>query len=52
MQLPEKLEAFSRFFASFLESAWNFEHFEKKDELHGSSISEVIVSQTGVYLHA
>ena len=33
MQLSEKLEKFSRFFIAFLESALNFEHFEKKMSL-------------------
>ena len=33
MQLSEKLETFSRFFIAFLESALNFEHFEKKMSL-------------------
>ena len=50
-QLPEKLEIFSRFLIEFLEFALNFEHFEKKDEPHGSSISEVTESQRRVYLH-
>ena len=30
MQLSEKLGIFSRFFIAFLDSALNFEHFEKK----------------------
>ena len=33
MQLSEKLETFSGFFIAFLESALNFEHFEKKMSL-------------------
>ena len=33
MQLSEKLETFSPFFIAFLESALNFEHFEKKMSL-------------------
>ena len=31
MQLSEKLEIFSPFFIAILESALNFEHFEKKN---------------------
>ena len=31
MQLSEKLEIFSASFIAFLESALNFEHFEKKN---------------------
>ena len=52
MQLSEKLETFSGFFIAFFESALNFEHFEKKNEPHSSSISEVIDSQRRVYLNA
>ena len=52
MQLSEKLQTFLRIFIAFLESALNFEHFEKKNEPHGSSIFEVIESQRRVYLHA
>ena len=33
MQLSQKLEIFSPFFIAFLESALNFEHFEKKMNL-------------------
>ena len=50
--LLEKLDTFSPFFIALLESALNFEHFEKKSEPHGSSIFEVIDSQRRVYLRA
>ena len=33
IQLSEKLATFSQFFIPFLESALNFEHFEKKMSL-------------------
>ena len=52
MQLSKKLERFSGFFIAFLESALNFEHLKKKNEPHGSSISEVIDSLRRVYLNA
>ena len=52
MQLSGKLKTFSGFFIAFLESTLNFEHFEKKNEPHSSSISEVIDSQRRVYLNA
>ena len=52
MQLSQKLQTFFGIFIAFLESALNFEYFEKKNEPHGSSICEVIDSQRGVYLHA
>ena len=32
MQLPEKLERFSRFFIEFSESSLYFEQFEEKDK--------------------
>ena len=51
MQLSEKLETFSAFFIAFLESALNFEHFEKSKP-HSSSISAVIDSQRRVYVIA
>ena len=52
MQLSKKPETFSQFFIVFLQSTLNFEHFEKKNEPHSSSIFEVINSQRGVYLNA
>ena len=52
MQLSENLKPFSWFFIAFFESALNFEHFEKENEPHSSSISEVIDSQRPVYLNA
>ena len=51
MQLSDKLETFSGLFITFLESALNFEHFEKKNLPHSSSIFQVIDSQRRVYLN-
>ena len=51
MQLPGKLETFSSFCFAFLESSLNFQQFQKKEEPHFQSISEVIHSETHVYLH-
>ena len=34
MQLSEKPKTFSRFSVPFLESAWIFTHFHKKDDGH------------------
>ena len=34
MQLSEKEKTFSPFFAPFLDSISNFEHFERKDDRH------------------
>ena len=52
LQLSEKLKTFSQFFIAFLESTLNFEHFEKKDEPHSSSIYEVTDSERHAYLNA
>ena len=41
MQLPQKQKDFSQLFAKFFESKSNFEHFEKKDDPHSFSISEI-----------
>ena len=45
MQLYEKLKIFSRFFISFSKYSWNFEHFEKKNDIHSQCISEIIDCQ-------
>ena len=34
MQVSRKQKAFSQFFAAFLKSSLNFEHFQKKDDSH------------------
>ena len=40
--LSQKQNTFSEFFIAFLKSAWNLEHFQKKDEYERLIISEVI----------
>ena len=52
IELSEKIQTSSRFFIAFLQSALNCEHFEKKSQPQGLSISEVIDSQRRVYLRA
>ena len=42
MLLSQKQNIFSEFFLAFLESAFNFEHFQKKDDPHSLCISEII----------
>ena len=44
MQFSQKQKNFSRFFAEFLKSKFNFEHFEKKDDPHTFFISEITYS--------
>ena len=39
-ELSQKLKSFSQFFRAFSKSGLNFEHFEKKDDLHSLFISE------------
>ena len=46
MQLSLKEKSFSQFFAAFLKSRLNFEHFEKKKDDPGSfGISEITDSE-------
>ena len=51
-QLSIKLNNFSQFFIAFLKCTLNLEHFEKKNEPHSSSLSEVIDSERRAYLNA
>ena len=41
MVLCQKENIFSQFSAAFFDSAWNFEHFQKKDDPHSFCISEI-----------
>ena len=50
-QLSKKLKMFAQFCTTFLQSAFTFEHCEKKDEPHSSCISEVIDSEKRGYLN-
>ena len=45
MSLSKKLKTFPEFFFAFLKSSSNFEHFEKKDDIHSQCISEIIDCQ-------
>ena len=45
IQLSQKQKAFSQFFASFFKSSLNLEHFQKKDDPHRWSTSEITDSQ-------
>ena len=44
-QLSKKRQAFSEFFVAFSKSTLNFEHFQKKDDLHSRFISEITHSE-------
>ena len=41
MQLSKKQEHFSQFFATFLKTILNFQHFEEKDDPHSLRISKI-----------
>ena len=51
MQTSLKVKTCSRFFIAFLKSTLNFESFERKDQCHSLSISEIINCETGSYLN-
>ena len=44
-RLSEKRKAFSEFFLEFSKSTLNFEHLQKKDDLHSRFISEITHSE-------
>ena len=45
MQVSRKQKTFSEFFAAFLKSSLNFEHFQKKDDSHSWGISKITESE-------
>ena len=49
--LSRKQKTFSGFFIAFLKSAWNLEHFQKKDEYPSLIISEIIDAERRGYLN-
>ena len=49
--LSQKQKTFSGFFIAFLKSAWNLEHFQKKDEYPGLIIPEIIYAERRGYLN-
>ena len=50
MQLFEKPKIFYQFFIAFLESTWNFQHFEKAIK-HSSTMSAILDSERSCYLN-
>ena len=48
MQLSQKQKTFSEFFSAFLKSRSNFEHFDKKDDLHRFCNFEITDSENVV----
>ena len=49
MQISPKSKAFSGFFISSMKSTLNSEYFEKEDQSHSLSITEIIDCETGSY---
>ena len=50
-QLSQKQKTFSGFFIEFLESVFNLEHLEKKDEYSVLVISRIIDSERSGFLN-
>ena len=48
--ISQKLKIFSEFFIASLESTLNLEYFEKKDQSHSLSITEINKGRTSSYL--
>ena len=48
MQLSQKQKTFCQFFTPFLKSRWNFEHFDKKDDVHRFCNFEITDSENVV----
>ena len=49
MQISPKPKTFSPFFIGSMKSTLNSEYFEKKDQSHSLSITEIIDCETGSY---
>ena len=49
MQISPKPKTFSLFFNASMKSRLNSEYFEKKDQSHSLSITELIDYETGSY---
>ena len=49
MQISQKSKTFSGFFIDSMKSTLNSEYFEKKDQSHSLSITEIIDCETGSY---
>ena len=49
MQISQKSKTFSGFFIASMKSTLNSEYFEKKDQSHSLSFTEVIDCETSSY---
>ena len=50
MQISQERKTFSGFFIAFLKFTLNLEYFEKKDQSHSLSVTEIINSEISSYL--
>ena len=50
MQISQERKTFSGFFIAFPKCTLNLEYFEKKDQSHSLSVTEIINSETSSYL--
>ena len=48
MQLFQKQNNFSHFFAAFMKPRLNFQHFQKKDDPHSCCVSKIMDSENVV----
>ena len=48
---PRKPKTCSQFFIAFLKSTLNLEYFQKEDQSHSLSITEIINCETGSYVN-
>ena len=51
MQTSRKLKTCCRYFIAILKSTLNLEYFEKKDQSHSLSITDIINCETDSYLN-
>ena len=51
MQLSRKQKRFSEFFAAFLKSSLNFEHFQMKDASSSRGVSKITESEKHGYIN-
>ena len=49
-QISQERKTFSGFFIAFLKCTLNLEYFDKKDQSHSLSVTEIINSETSSYL--
>ena len=51
MQLSKKLKTYYQFSILFLQSTSNFQQFEEKDQVHSSTLFDIMDSERSCYLN-